>query len=149
MKTNVFSASKKNALLIGARMFLIALAMSLGQAQSSARNMQIVLPEMKAATACLLQDYYAITPLPEGVSSNADVVVTELFGSLPGFQRAHLAATIDPVNLKLNVVLTGYAYEDLPTNTLIGIVTVTESGVQWTFQVWADGGGIVLELDDL
>jgi hypothetical protein len=126
---------------------LLGIATFLGQAH--ARNISAGDVFLATEEACPAADYTAMTSLPEGVTSSANVTVIPQFSGLSGFQNANLDAYIDPSEMMLHVTLSGFANDNLPINTVIGTVIVTDNGVSWTFVVIADGGSLVIGEQDI
>jgi hypothetical protein len=125
---------------------LFGIAICLGHAH--ARNISAGDVFLATEEICLAADYTAMASLPEGVTSSASVDVIPQFSGLSGFQNANLDAYIDPSEMMLHVTLSGFANDNLPINTVIGTVIVTDNGVSWTFSVIADGNiTVVIEED--
>jgi hypothetical protein len=90
--------------------------------------------------------YYASIGLNPAAESGATLTVFEEMSDLPGFSGAHLSASLGYEGSLLTVTLTGVSIK-LPSSAFLGTVVVADNTGNRTFEVWVEGGGIVVEAD--
>ncbi len=150
MKTNFFSLPNSfNSLLRNiVSMVLLCLLLQV-PAEMSACNIGRQANCLGFEGADVTGSYYATVKLAAAASSTATLIVDPQFAGLPGFENASLTASLSSNRVWLNVALTGFSGETLPSNTVIGYVTIVDVAGSQYFEVVADGGVIVLEMSDL
>ena len=128
----------------------IVLVLMIFVAQIRLQAAHIVRPENACLAALRCGDaIYASAALSPAASGGASITVTELFEDLPGFENAHLSATIVSGGNTLLVALTGFSGSQLPDNEVLGHVKITDNGATREFVVSTEGGLTVTGLADL
>ena len=129
------------------KMFLILL---ICVAQIRVQAAHIARPESACVAAQRCGDaIYATAALSPAASGGASITVIELFEDLPGFESAHLSASIVSGGNTLLVALTGFSGSQLPDNEVLGHVKITDNGATREFVVQTEGGIVTVDLVDL